>query len=102
MFILLQNCKVASSCSVSHCFLEALTCSGGQHSFYFISLLLKYPVSGLFHHFWGVMNKNILTPDKAPLTYKSEDTIKFQLGEPLNFIVITYKSMGEGPLQVQK
>lgn len=48
------------------------------------------------------MNESILTPDKAPMTYQSEDTTKFQLGEPLNFIAVTYKSMGEGLLPVQK
>lgn len=83
---------------VSLFFLEALTCSGVQRSFYFISLPSKYLVSCLFHHFWGVMNKSILNPEKAPMTRQSEDTTKFQLGEPLNFIAVTYKCVAEGLL----
>ena len=36
----------------------------------------------------------LFTPDREPTTDQSKDTIKVHLGEPMNFIGVTYRNMG--------
>jgi hypothetical protein len=43
----------------------------------------------------------LLTSDREPTTDQSMNTTKVQLGDPMSFIGVTYRNMGEG-LQEQK
>ena len=38
-----------------------------------------------------VLHTCLLTPDRKPKTNQSMETIKVQLGEPMNFIGVTYR-----------
>ena len=40
----------------------------------------------------------LLTTDRELLTVQSTNTTKVQLGEPVSFIGVTYRNMGEGLL----
>ena len=46
----------------------------------------------------GRHNTHLFTLDRNPTTDQSTDTTKVQLGKPMSFIGVTYRTMGEGLL----
>ena len=46
----------------------------------------------MWHSSLGYMNKLLLTPKREALPYLSNNSHKIQLGEPMNFIEVTYRS----------
>jgi hypothetical protein len=48
--------------------------------------------------FLGRQNTRQLIAYREPRRDPSMDTFRIQLGEPMNFIGVTYRSMGEGSL----
>lgn len=74
-------------------------------AFFFLLLLIFNVIFvvllSLFCYFccyvtWGDTNQCLLTPGRILTTNQTMDTIKVQLGEPISFIGVTYKNMGEG------
>lgn len=47
------------------------------------------------HYSWGAMNKQPVTPDMEPTMEQSIDITEVQLGEPKNFLRVTYINMGK-------
>jgi hypothetical protein len=45
----------------------------------------------MYDYSWGNMNKYLPTSDREPTTHQSMDTNYVQLGEPKNFISVTYR-----------
>ena len=44
----------------------------------------------------GEATSCLFTPDREPITDQSLGTTEVQLGEPVSFISVTYRSMNEG------
>lgn len=44
------------------------------------------------------MQPTLLTPDRDTMTDQSTDITKVQFGEPVSFVGVTYKNMGESLL----